>query len=77
MERNEWVFLFIILPAVAGVALGLSLSNYMFSHSNCTCTVDFNGSQVSVEDAIQLSLEGLSSDQADEVQIMINNSLGR
>lgn len=43
--------------------------------ANCNCTINMNGSNMSVEDAFEAVLEGLSKDQADEVQIMINNSL--
>lgn len=47
----------------------------IYEPNHCNCTVDFNGQQTSIEDALQMIMEGLSYDQADEVQIMINNSL--
>lgn len=58
----------------AGVDKGLANRSEM---GVCNCTIDYNGSQISIEDAINLLQEGLSIDQADEVQIMINNSIGR
>jgi hypothetical protein len=44
-------------------------------NNQCNCTVNINGSIMSVEDGFYYVLEGLSVDQADEVQIMINNSV--
>ena len=41
----------------------------------CNCTVNINGSIMGVEDGFYYLIEGLSEDQADEVQVMINNSL--
>lgn len=43
----------------------------------CNCTVNINGSIMSVEDGFYYLLEGLSADQADEVKIMINSSIER
>ena len=45
--------------------------------NQCNCTVNINGSIVSVEDGFYYLIEGLSEDQVDEVQIMINNSIER
>jgi hypothetical protein len=42
----------------------------------CDCTVNIDGSIMGTEDGFYYLIEGLSADQADEVQIMINNSLG-
>ena len=50
-------------------------SIYVLKQNQCNCTVNINGSIMSVEDGFYYLIEGLSEDQADEVQIMINNSL--
>lgn len=38
----------------------------------CDCTINYNGNNVSVEDALELAGEGLTTDQADEVKILID-----
>ena len=37
----------------------------------CDCTINYNGSNVSVEDALDLAGEGLTMDQTDEVKELI------
>ena len=74
--------LFIILLCIwgcIGVAVAWDINQedrikYLESNQ-CNCTVNINGSIMSVEDGFYYLLEGLSGDQADEVQVMINNSM--
>ena len=66
-----------VLVFLLGFAMGtLITSMTMPEDDHCDCTVNINGSIMSVEDGFYYLIEGLSADQADEVQIMINNSLG-
>jgi hypothetical protein len=64
------VLLFLSGFAIGGVITSLTMPE----DDQCDCTVNINGSIMSVEDGFYYLIEGLSADQADEVQIMINNS---
>jgi len=79
MTKSERAFLFMVLPAATGLALGLSIGNTIATSTQgrCNCTIDYNGQPTSIEDTIDHLQEGLSADQADEVQTMINNSIGK
>ena len=68
--------LVVIISLIIAIFIGICIHlNDITTQNHCNCTVDFNGQQTSIEDALHMMMEGLSYDQADEVQIMINNSL--
>jgi len=69
------LFISAICIIVALAAIPYCIYNHYNKDNYCNCTVDFNGQQTSIEDVLNMMMEGLSYDQADEVQIMINNSL--
>lgn len=41
------------------------------NHCDCTITINYGGHNMSIEDALERAGEGLTVDQADEVQILI------
>jgi hypothetical protein len=80
--RDDTILIIAVIFALIGV-IGLSFITHSQGHQierleeqRCNCTVNINGSIMGVEDAFYHLIEGLSADQAQEVQIMINNSLG-
>lgn len=65
----------IVLVFMVGLALGnLITCMTMPEDTQCDCSVNVGNQSRSVEDTFEAMAEGLSADQADEVQIMINNS---
>lgn len=77
MERALIIISVLLLGFMIGHSFGYVLRQDFKEVQPCDCTVNINGSIMSVEDGFYYLLEGLSADQADEVQIMINNSLGK
>jgi hypothetical protein len=73
------IFVICCIGISAIIANVINISQTMDIHNlreqQCNCTVNINGSVMSVEDGFYHLIEGLSADQAQEVQIMINNSL--
>lgn len=63
----------IVVAAVIVLCIGF----YVYGDSrhdelnSCNCTVSYGGHNMSVEDAFERAGEGLTADQADEVQILI------
>jgi hypothetical protein len=69
-ERRTEIVLAIFLFAIA-IFLLINIG-YMWGMSKpCNCTVNYGGHNMSVEDAFERSGEGLTVDQADEVQVLI------
>jgi hypothetical protein len=64
-----------VLLFLSGFAIGGVITSLTMPEDNqCDCNVNVGNQTMSVEDAFEAMAEGLSVDQADEVQIMINNS---
>ena len=73
------IFVILCIGISVIIANIINISQTMDIHNlreqQCNCTVNINGSIMSVEDAFYYVFEGLSTDQADEAQVMINNSI--
>lgn len=68
------------LYAFLCIALGLSLFFAFYfaagwddidKGNSCNCTINYGGHNMSVEDAFERAGEGLTVDQTDEVQVLI------
>jgi hypothetical protein len=82
-DMEKWIMVLIIttfLILFGSLLLAFSIHDLdskiqRLTNSQCNCTVNINGSIMSVEDGFYHLIEGLSADQVQEIQIMINNSL--
>ena len=69
MVKFIYVMVFLVGFVIGGVITAMTMPD-----KNCDCPVNIGNQSHSVEDTFEAMAEGLSKDQADEVQIMINNS---
>lgn len=64
-----------VIVFLVGFAIGGVITCLTMPEDKCDCSVNVGNQSRSVEDTFEAMTEGLSADQADEVQVMINNSL--
>lgn len=77
VTKDNWQgFWYGVALIIIVVIMQVCISYIMKDVDSCDCTVNIGNQSMSVEDAFEAMAEGLSVDQADEVQIMINNSCG-
>ena len=65
-----WWTLWIQFCIILGALWFLSIEK-MQAENRCNCNVNYGGHNMSVEDAFERAGEGLTVDQTDEVQVLI------
>ena len=80
MGYERFVYLIIVVclltvMAVSDYGLEKRIDILEQQVANCSCNVSYGGHTMSVEDALERMGEGLSSDQWQEVQVMIDNAM--
>lgn len=69
IDRAIDIFFWLVILGL--IIFGLISLGIKIGENRCSCTVNYGGHNMSAEDAFERAGEGLTADQADEVQVLI------